>query len=76
MVNNLPAMQETWFWALGWGDPLGRKWHPTPIFLPEEFHGQRSLEGYCPWGYKDSDTTEPLTPTYLQWDMKSEGENT
>ena len=30
----------------------------TPVFLPGESHGQRSLEGYSPWGHKESDTTE------------------
>ena len=35
-----------------------RKWHPTPVFLPGESCGQRSLVGYCPWGHKESDTTE------------------
>ena len=30
--------------------PWRRKWQPTPIFLPGEFHRQRSLAGYCPWG--------------------------
>ena len=34
---------------------------PTPVFLPGEFHGQRSLEGYSPWGHKELDTTEQLT---------------
>ena len=29
-----------------------RKWQPTPVFLPGESHGQRSLEGYSPWGRK------------------------
>ena len=38
-----------------------RKWQPTPIFLPGESHGQRSLAGYSPWGRKESDTTEQLT---------------
>ena len=34
----------------------------TPlVFLPEEFHGQRSLAGYSPWGHKESDATELLT---------------
>jgi len=37
------------------------EWQPTPVFLPGEFHGQRSLEGYSPWGHKKSDTTEWLT---------------
>ena len=29
--------------------PWRRKWQPTPVFLPAEFHGQRSLAGYSPW---------------------------
>ena len=32
-----------------------RKWQPTPVFLPGEFHGQRSLAGYSPWDDKDWD---------------------
>ena len=40
---------------------LGQKWQPTPVFLPGESHGQRSLEGYSPQGHKESDTTEQLT---------------
>ena len=35
-----------------------RKWQPTPVFLPGNSHGQRSLAGYSPWGRKESDTTE------------------
>ena len=38
-----------------------REWQPTPVFLPGEFHRQRSLAGYSPWGHKESDTTEWLT---------------
>ena len=39
-----------------------RKWQPTPIFLRGEFHGQRSLESYSPWGHKESDMTrQPST---------------
>ena len=33
--------------------PWRRKWKPTPVFLPEESHGQRSLAGYSPWGHKE-----------------------
>ena len=51
-VKSLPAMQETWVQSLGQEDPLRREWLPTPIFLPEEFHGQRSLAGCSPWGRK------------------------
>ena len=47
--------------SLGWEDPLEKKWQPTPVFLPGEFHGQRSLADYSPWGRKESDTTEQLT---------------
>ena len=50
MVTNLPAMQETQVQSLGWKDPRRRKWLPIPVFLPVEFHGQRSLAGYSPWG--------------------------
>ena len=35
-----------------------REWQPTPVFLPEKFHGQRSLPGYISWGHKESDTAE------------------
>ena len=41
--------------------PGRREWQPTPVFLPGEFHGHRSLTGYCPWDCKESDTTERLT---------------
>ena len=41
--------------------PWRRKWHPTPGFLPEESHGQRSLAGYSPWGHKELDTIEHLS---------------
>ena len=30
--------------------PLRRAWQPTPVFLPRESHGQRSMAGYSPWG--------------------------
>ena len=51
--KNLPAMQQTWVWSLGWEDPLekGMATH-SPGFLPGESHGQRSLVGYSPWGHK------------------------
>ena len=47
--------------------PWRRKWQPTPVFLPRESHGQRSLTGYSPRGHKESDTTERLhTHTHVQ----------
>ena len=41
--------------------PWRREWQPTPVFLPGEFYGQRSLAGYSPQARKESDTTEWLT---------------
>ena len=38
--------------------PWRRAWQPTPVFLPRESQGQRSLAGYSPWGSKESDTTK------------------
>ena len=48
-------MPETWFPPLGQEDPLGREWLPTPVFLPGESQGQRSLVGHSPWGHKELD---------------------
>ena len=45
--------------SLGQEDPLEKEM-ATPIFLPGESHGQRSLAGYSPWGRKELDTTEGL----------------
>ena len=67
VVKNPPANAgEKRDGAGGWGVihpwvgkiPWRRAWQPTPIFLPGESHGQRSLAGYSPKGYKKSDTTE------------------
>ena len=41
--------------------PWGRKWKSTPVFLPEEPHGQRRLVGYNPLGSQELDTTEQLS---------------
>ena len=38
--------------------PWRRTWQPTPVFLPRESHGQRSLAGYNAQGHKELDTTE------------------
>ena len=51
LVKNPPSMQERpwfnpWFWKIPWRRQL------TPVFLPGEFHGWRSLAGYSPWGHK------------------------
>ena len=76
MVKNLPAVQETWVQSLGWEDLLekGMATHSSiPAWrIPTDqgawrvtVHGvaKRCLEGYSPWGYKESDTTECLSTT-------------
>ena len=52
-----------------------KKWQPTPVFLPGESHGQRSLAGCGPRGCREWDMTEQLallkwetsTPLYQEW---------
>ena len=58
VVKNLPAMQEIRVWSLGQEDPPEEDMQPTLVFLPGEFHGQRSVVGYSPWDCKELDTTE------------------
>ena len=50
--------------------PWRRAWPPTPVFLPGESHGQRSLGGCSPLGYKESDMTE------VTWHMHTKGHQT
>ena len=61
MVKNLPVVGrprfDSWVLKILWG----REWLPIPVFLPGEFHGQRRLLDYSPWGHKESDMTERLT---------------
>ena len=45
--------------------PWRREWQPTPVFVPGEFHAQRSLGGYSPRSRKESDTTERLSSTTM-----------
>ena len=47
-VKNLPVMQKTQVWWLGQENPLEKEWLLTPVFLPGEFHGQRSVVCYSP----------------------------
>ena len=67
MVKNLPAMWETQAQSLDQEDPLkmGTASHSS-ILLSGEFHGQRSLAGYSPWGRRESDTTERLS-LHFKW---------
>ena len=53
--------------------PQRRKWEPTAVFLPGEFHGWRSLAGYSSWGREELNTTGWLTlslgRTYELWSL-------
>ena len=62
-IKNLPAMQETWFHSWVRKISWRREWQPTLVFLPGEFHGQRSLAGYSPWGHRELDMTKRLSLT-------------
>ena len=53
---NTGATGDTDFWV---GKiPWRRAWPPTPVFLPGDFHGHRSLAGHSPYCHKELDTTE------------------
>ena len=41
--------------------PWRRNWQPTPVFLLGEFHEQRSLVGYSPWGHKSQTRLKQLS---------------
>ena len=64
MVKNLPAPRRAGFNPWAGKIPWKRAQQPTPVFLPGESHGQRSLVGYRPWIRKDSDATEQLTLSF------------
>ena len=51
--------------------PWRRAWHPTPLFLPGEFHGQRSLAGSSPQVHKKLDMTEATSHAHVyEYKMK------
>ena len=60
-ARNLPAMRKTWVQALHQEDPLEKGMQPASVFLPEEFHGQRSLGRPQSMGRGELDTTEQLS---------------
>ena len=57
LVKNLPEIGEIWVQSLGCEDTLERERLPISVFWPGEFHGLCS-----PWGHKESDTTEQVSP--------------
>ena len=74
MIKNLPLGGSLWFMILlnlkykrpGFDSWVGKilwrsTWQPISEFLPGQFHGQRILTGYSPWGHKELDTTEQPT---------------
>ena len=71
VVKNLPASvgdsRDTILIPVLGKIPWKRQWQPTPVFLPGESHGGRSLVGYSPWRRKESDTT--LTDTVSLFDF-------
>ena len=64
-LKHLPGMWgiDPWVGKIPWA----RKWQHTPVLLPGESHGGRSLVGYSPWGHKESDTTERLHFDYYRF---------
>ena len=72
--------KETRAQSLGGEDALETEMAPTPVFLPGEFRGQRSLVGYSSRGHKESDMTEWLTHTYnhslinMCWGLRDDNE--
>ena len=66
---------DPWVWNIPWR----RKSQSYPVSLPGKFHEQRSLEGYSPWGCKESDLTEPAltaskTPVGMGEEVKRKAE--
>ena len=62
VLKILPAIHkrhrfDPWVGKISWR----RKWQPTPVFLPGESCGQRSLVGYSSWGHRDLNLTEQLS---------------
>ena len=67
MVNNLPAMWETWVQSLGWKIPGEGNGNPLQYSCLENPHGQRNLAGCSTWGHKELDTTERLSTQFKKW---------
>ena len=68
MVKRLPAGDPGSIPELGRSPGEGNG-KPTPVLLPGESHGRKSMVGYSPWGRKESDTTERLHFTSLEKDF-------
>ena len=65
--------QEIQIQSMRWKDSPGvRKWQHIPVFLPGNFHGQRSLVDYNSWGCKESDTLEQLNTHFYDLEFPYE----
>ena len=62
-VKNLPEMQDTQVQSLGWKGPLDKGIATHSNILAWRIPWKRSLAGYSPWGFKESDMTEQLPLT-------------
>ena len=60
-IKNLPVIRKRWVRSLGREDPLEKGKATHSSILAGEFHRQRSLADYSPWGCKELDATERLT---------------
>ena len=61
IVKNLPAMQETWVWSLGWEDPWRRSWQPNSSILAWRTPWTEKPGGYSPCSHKELDMIELLS---------------
>ena len=64
IVKILPGMQEVKVQSMTQEDPLEKETATTRVFLLGEFHGQRTLVDYSPWGCKELAITKRLTYTH------------
>ena len=61
---------DPWVREISWR----RAWQPIPVFLPGEFHGQRSLVAYSPRDRKETDMTKRLTHTHTHTHTHTQGQ--
>ena len=72
VVENLPVTQEIWIPSLGWEAPPEEEMNGNPLqdCCLGNFHGQRSLADYSPWGHKESDGTEGVILSLFALSLK------
>ena len=70
LVVGASSVAQRWFNPWVGKIPWRRAWQPTPVFLPGESDGQRSLAGYSPWDHKELDRTEATEHVPSHWMVK------